>query len=207
LVKYLERVEKERIKKRNERLKEKEKRQKRTEEENKKAKATSFEKLKRDLLEEARREPQRNSSIFNFNEPTPGCRYDIGENHGYVLIPIDNLAEVIGPHAIGDTLYGDLIHEYTYSIAEQLFDNLGGKLDIQVITVEQYQFFANEIEMAFGHAPEYVTTHYIHNTKFFTITARNDIFSTCDQIRDSLKKNNGICINNIQIGPLKESLS
>ena len=123
--KDLERVEKERIKKRNERLKEKEKRQKRTEEENKKAKATSFEKLKRDLLEEARREPQRNSSIFNFNEPTPGCRYDIGENHGYVLIPIDNLAEVIGPHAIGDTLYGDLIHEYTYSIAEQLFDNLG----------------------------------------------------------------------------------
>jgi len=59
-------------------------------------------------------------------------------------------------------------------------------LDIQVITVEQYQFFANEIEMAFGHAPEYATTDYIHNTKFFTMAARNNIFSTCDQIRDSL---------------------
>ena len=42
--------------------------------------------------------------------------------------------------------------------------------------------------MAFGHAPEYATTHYIHNTKFFTMATCNNIFSTFDQIRDSLKK-------------------
>ena len=61
-------------------------------------------------------------------------------------------------------------------------------MDVQVITVEEYRFIGNEIEAAFGHAVEYFTTNYIHNTKFFTIAARNDIFSTCDQIRASLIK-------------------
>jgi len=45
-----------------------------------------------------------------------------------VLIPIINLEEVRNPlegAVRGVEVNGDLIHEYTYSITEQLFDSLG----------------------------------------------------------------------------------
>ena len=50
------------------------------------------------------------------------------------------------------------VHKYTYQVSEQIFDSLGGKLDIQVITVEQYLAIDNEDN------PEYYER--IHNTKF-----------------------------------------
>jgi len=66
---------------------------KKTEEEKKAKKAVDFEKLKQDLLAQSHREPIRNCPSFNFVEPAPGSHYDIGNSHGYVLIPIPEILE------------------------------------------------------------------------------------------------------------------
>ena len=80
--------------------------------------------------------------------------------------------------------FSRLVHEYAYMIAEQLFDNLGGRLDIQVFTVENWLHYikvdnAAEIE---------VPVIRIHNTSFHSINSRNIIFEICDNISDSLLK-------------------
>ena len=52
----------------------------------KKEKQESFEKLKGDLLIQVAREPYKNSPVFDFVEPVPGCHYDIGPSFGYITI-------------------------------------------------------------------------------------------------------------------------
>ena len=89
---------------------------KKTEEEKKAAKASDFEKLKQDILAQSHREPIRNCPSFNFVEPAPGCHYDIGNSHGYVLVPIpakENFME-FGDVGVGAHKYGDILHEYIY---------------------------------------------------------------------------------------------
>ena len=187
----LKKAQKERISKRQERKKP----AKRSEEERKKVKATDFEKLKGDLLRQTREEPIRNSHVFNFVEPIPGCRYDIGESHGYVLIPYPEQddtrsnSEMFRDSTIPDPsqegilpeeIFLDDVHEYTYKISEQLFDNLKGKIDIQITTIEKW------IKLLPGSEVEKVD--YIHNTNFFGINARNNIFPICDSIVETLQK-------------------
>ena len=76
-----------------------------------------------------------------------------------------------------------LVHEYAYMIAEQLYDNLGGRLDIQIFTVEgwiHYIILENE-EME-------AATSRIHNTSFHSINSRNVIFQICDVDRSEKQK-------------------
>ena len=209
-IKKLDHLEKERIKAKQEKKKELRKRKKRTEEEEKKAeedrkkaKAADFEKLKNDLLRQIEREPYRNSPVFNFVEPSPGCHYDIGNSHGYVLVPIptkkirhdeERKVYIIGESAEERYLHIDellgFIHETTYNITEQLFDNLGGRIDIQVITVTQWttdevNYYEEDGKVIDAKAVQVVD--HINNTKFFETSARNNIFPACDFIVDSLK--------------------
>ena len=122
---------------------------------------------KGDLLRQVEREPYKNSPVFNFVEPAPGCHYDIENSHGYVIIPIPynyrDLTEIVeeekkeevrvddymiidgqegGPKEVYKYRlmegFSRLVHEYAYMIAEQLYDNLGGRLDIQVFIVERW---------------------------------------------------------------------
>ena len=88
-----------------------------------------------------------------------------------------------------DELLG-FIHETTYNITEQLFDNLGGRIDIQVITVTQWttdevNYYEEDGKVIDAKAIQVVD--HINNTKFFETSARNNIFPACDFIVDSLK--------------------
>ena len=81
------------------------------------------------------------------------------------------------------------IHETTYNITEQLFDNLGGKIDTQVITVTHWKDEEHTYDET--GAPinsDIIDIERINNTRFFETSARNDIFTTCDSIVDSLRK-------------------
>jgi len=83
----------------------------------------------------------------------------------------------------------EFIHETTYNITEQLFDSLGGKIDVQVITVTQWmtvERYYDEVKDRIIEKP--VPVDRIHNTKFFETSARNNIFPACDSIVESLKK-------------------
>ena len=71
---------------------------------------------------------------------------------------------------------------YIYHITEQLFDNLGGRPDMQIITVEDYLVDRNFVE----EQEKYIRIQKIHNTKFYTVPARSNIFSICDEIRKTL---------------------
>ena len=211
-VKEMINAEKERIKKRKEERQERKKLIKRSEEERKMAKELDFIKLRNDLLTQIEEEPYRNS-LFDFVEPTPGCHYDIGNSHGYVTIPIpanyQELTEIIEEEKKEDIHENDytvitgqegghkevykyplmegflkLVHEYAYMIAEQLYDNLGGRLDIQVFTVEKWISYRKigrkEIII--------IPLDRIHNTSFHSINSRNMIFEICDNISAALYK-------------------
>ena len=52
-------------------------------------------------------------------------------------------------------------------ISEQLYDNLGGKLDIQVFTVERWIHY-----LRVGKAEERMPINRIHNTSFHLINSR-----------------------------------
>ena len=159
-----------------------------------KIKAASFGRLKGELLQQIEREPYRNSS-FDFNEPTPGCHFDIGESRGYVLVPIPiperHIEEEKGMEDTVDMerdaeprlnleQFLEFVHETTYNISEQLFDNLDKVLEIQVITVTQW--------VVIGGDEPITNQDYIHNTKYQQITARNNIFPACDAIIEALEK-------------------
>jgi len=111
-----------------------------TSEKIKKEKQESFEKLKDNLLRQVAREPYKISPVFDFVEPAPGCHYDIGPSFGYVVIPIP-FVDYSNPdehERMGIDGFLNDVHEYTFLITKQLFDNLGGgKVDIQIITVEE----------------------------------------------------------------------
>ena len=200
-VKEMINAEKERIFKR---IKERKKRVKRSEEERKKTKATDFEKLKGDLLRQIQQEPIRNCPAFNFVEPALGCHYDIGNSHGYVLVPIpmrevnheehkgaDDFVdeERIESRHLNQKELLEFIHENTYKITEQLFDNLGGEIDVQIITVTQWlQEESHYDEVKDKIVENFIEVDRIHNTIFFGTSARNNIFPTCDSIVKSLEK-------------------
>ena len=57
-----------------------------------------------------------------------------------------------------------------------------GKLDIQIITVTSWLHFVN-----IGRSKIEVPLDRIHNTKFYSISARNEIFQTCDTIKASFE--------------------
>ena len=130
------REEEERLRLRKEKKLEQEKRvklrikesKKKTEEEKKATKIEDFEKLKKDILAQSRREPIRNCTAFNFVEPAPGCHYDIGNSFGYVLIPIPKSRE---GYELDQEEMLEFVHECTFYITEQVFDNFGGRVDVQ----------------------------------------------------------------------------
>ena len=66
----------------------------------------------------------------------------------------------------------EFIHETTYNITEQIFDSLGGKIDVQVITVTEWvelrSYYDEEKDEAFE---EVIYPICIHNTKFFETSA------------------------------------
>jgi len=186
---------------------------KKTEEEKKAKKAADFEKLKQDILAQSRREPIKNCPAFNFVEPSPGCHYDIGNSLGYVLIPIPSgkrkplytaeefayLMEkgILNPDAdpmgskveLSQNQLLEFIHENTYNITEQIFDNFGGRVDVQIITVTQWGRINEEDEKHMTEeAKKQSIDIRIHNTKFFQTHSRNNIFNTCDAIVESLDR-------------------
>ena len=82
----------------------------------------------------------------------------------------------------------NFIHESAYNVTEQLFDNLGGKIDTQIITITQWgneDYYENEVTGE-RHILN-IRRNLIHNTKFFGVNARNEIFPTSDHIVESLK--------------------
>ena len=70
-----------------------------------------------------------------------------------------------------------LVHEYAYMIAEQLYDNLGGRLDIQVFTVERWIHYVDLRDEVMTFTPIR-----IHNTSSHSINSRYMIFQICDNI-------------------------
>ena len=150
----------------------------------KQEKQESFNKLKNDLLSQIERTPYRKSP-FNFVEPMSGCHYDIGSSLGHVVIPIPQI-HINDPAYDATASTGkflDDIHEYTYHITEQLFDNLGGKIDIQIITVEKWENSHYDTITGESYEEEQIR---IHNTKFYSILARSEIMNACDNITKKL---------------------
>ena len=81
--------------------------------------------------------------------------------------------------------FARLVHEYAYMIAEQSYDNLGGRLDIQAFTVERWIHYLR-VE---GRTEEIIMPMIrIHNTSFQLINSRNLIFDACDNIKAALLK-------------------
>ena len=151
----------------------------------KKEKQESFNKLKNDLIAQIDRTPYRNSP-FNFVEPVPGCHYDIGPSIGHVVVPIPQL-RIDNPdyvNSINPATFLDNVHEYTYLITEQIYDNLGGKIDIQIITVEKWHNVFADPVTGETQVEELIR---IHNTKFYSILARSEIMNACDKIKEKLE--------------------
>ena len=143
--------------------------------------------------------------------PIPNFHYDIGNSHRYIVIPIPpdylELTEIIEVEEKENveteftTIEGQeagfkevkkywgmegflrLVHEYAYMIAEQLYDNLGGRLDIQIFTVENWIHY-----ITLGDEEIELPTIRIHNTSFNSINSRNMIFQICDVICAALLK-------------------
>ena len=76
------------------------------------------------------------------------------------------------------------MHEYTYLITEQIYDNLGGKIDIQIITVENWHNVFEDPVTGESHVEELIR---IHNTKFYSLHARSEILNACDNIKEKLE--------------------
>ena len=82
--------------------------------------------------------------------------------------------------ALGMEEFLEFVHETTYKITEQLFDNLDKVLEISVITVTQWVVFEGDGTTS--------NQDFIHNTRYHRVTGRNNIFPACDVLIEALKQ-------------------
>ena len=106
-------------------------------------------------------------SDIPFTEPAPGCKYNIGESTGYVIIPLT------------EQLMKDFLiksYEYLMNVAEQLYDGIGKRISLNLMSVSLWSRIMEGEE-----GSELLETH-THNTKFRSFISRNQIKEKCDEV-------------------------
>lgn len=142
------------------------------EEEDKKEDKSNLENLKkagRDIREHLEHGENKRESFFRFEEPVPGCKYNIGEARGDIIIPLDqaDLSEHLAE-----------IHRCVYLTVEQLFDNINKTLDIHVISLTEWLHSDSD-----GRLTVIPNTQ---RSKTYTVSARNQIMNFCDMLIQEL---------------------
>ena len=102
------------------------------------------------------------SAEIPFEEPVPGCKYNIIEAKGFVVIPLN------------DSLRKEFLsktREYLLNISYQLFDGTGRKVSLNVVSVSNWE---RTIQESDGNISTSMEIH-THNTKFRTFMSRNQI--------------------------------
>ena len=104
-----------------------------------------------------------------FEEPAPGCKYNVTRAKGFVVIPLNerDLSEFLLK-----------IREYLMEISYQLFDGTGRKISLNVVTVSNWERLIEEPD---GRISTSIEIH-THNTKFRTFISRNQIPTKCDEL-------------------------
>ena len=98
-------------------------------------------------------------SEIPFTEPVQGCKYNIGDSLGYVIIPLNE-------QILTDFLLKS--YEYLLNVAKQLYDGIGKRISLNLLSVSQW---SRTVEGFEGDA-ELIEIH-THNTKFRSFMSRN----------------------------------
>ena len=99
--------------------------------------------------------------FFDFKEPVPGCKYNIGKAKGFIAIPMQQK---------DFRLFLSDLEKYSYYVIEQLYDQINKTLDVDVQAVCLMQKEEN-------------TQQRTDHSGWHNIHSRNGIPSTCDSIR------------------------
>jgi len=112
-------------------------------------------------------------SDIPFNELAPGCKYNIGKAWGNVIIPLKEavLSEFLSK-----------ARDYLYNVAYQLFDGIGKRISLNLISVSQWDRVVHNDD---GGVFFEIEVH-AHNTKYRSFMSRNQIEEKCDEITDIL---------------------
>jgi len=113
------------------------------------------------------------SAEIPFNEPIPGCKYNITKAKGFVVI-------LLNKSILKEFLLKT--REYLLNISYQLFDGTGRKVSLNIVSVSQWERSIQESDGSFSTNMEVHT----HNTKFRTFMSRNQITTKCDEVIEML---------------------
>ena len=152
---------------------EEEEEEKKNEEEKKeehvKSNLENLKKAGKDISEHLEHGEDKRVSFFVFQEPAPGCKYDIGAVKGHVIVPLDQTDL---------SVFLTKIHEYVYLILGQLFDNINRMINFNIVSVSDWlQFDSDGISTVIPRS---------ESTKYYNLSARNQLMSICDQILEEL---------------------
>ncbi len=107
-----------------------------------------------------------NQSFFEFREPVPGCKYNIGKARGEIIIPMKQTDL---------SMFYSEIHRCLYKTPTQLVDNIRGSLDFSIISVTDWH--QNNDDTIFPRT---------ERTAYKLISSRNQIILLCDETVNEL---------------------